>query len=799
MKLRLTKVLSVLLCAALIIGTQHSFINAISNSPTAGVTAGDINGDASVNNKDLTRLFQYLSDWDVSVEEDALDVNGDGAVNNKDLTRLFQYLSDWDVEIFVTSHCPHDGETEIRGDKNPTCSEAGYTGDTYCLICQRKIESGVTIPTIPHTGGTATCHTKAICEVCGTPYGEFDPNNHSGNTETRGDYAPSCTQEGYTGDTYCLGCGKFLFSGSATPKVAHTGGTATCSTQAICEICGTPYGSLDSNNHSGGTEIRNDYSATCTEYGYTGDTYCLGCGELLLSGSATPVAHTGGTATCSTQAICEICGTPYGSLDTNNHTGETEIRKNIEATCIEAGYTGDTYCVDCGQCIKNGTIIPATGRHVHKEYRGGYPATCTTTGYTGDVYCTECGDLLEAGTTIDIDPHAHSGGSATYYEKGICENCDEEYYADYAYYKLSEQQKDIYNAIDAIIVKLEANWVELPFSSGTTTKAMESDISAASHALAYDKPEYFWMPKVYALQQYTDSITGEHVKTEICFSFSAHDRKLGDFTFTPDKKAAMQAELDGKIEKILALAQNYQTDFEKEIFLHDYLCDTIVYDNDSAGSPNNADFSTYTVYGALVKGTCVCEGYSRAMQLLCRRLGISCGLVSGYGNGRNGYGPHMWNIIRIGGGLYYLDVTFDDLPENTKAYLAQNGFNINSLHKYFNITREQLEYDHKIDDMFAPENDYSDMEYDFNFFEIQEDATEYYYYTAVGAYIYENDATDAAQFAYEKWQEGKTTMDFCYLGTSENAKNLLGKKLTGKIRLRSSFTYSGILVVLFRK
>ena len=139
------------------------------SSPTGNsVLAGDINNDNKVNNKDLTRLFQYLSDWDVEINRAALDVNGDNKVNNKDLTRLFQYLSDWDVMIFPEPIlCEHAGQTEIRNAKEPTCIEEGYTGDLYCLECGTLLETGSYIEKGPHTGGTATCHSKAICEVCG--------------------------------------------------------------------------------------------------------------------------------------------------------------------------------------------------------------------------------------------------------------------------------------------------------------------------------------------------------------------------------------------------------------------------------------------------------------------------------------------------------------------------------------------------------------------------------------------------------------------------------------------------------
>ena len=68
-------------------------------APQPEFDPGDINGDGKINNKDASRLFQYLAGWDVEVNEAALDVNGDGKVNNKDASRLFQHLAGWDVEI----------------------------------------------------------------------------------------------------------------------------------------------------------------------------------------------------------------------------------------------------------------------------------------------------------------------------------------------------------------------------------------------------------------------------------------------------------------------------------------------------------------------------------------------------------------------------------------------------------------------------------------------------------------------------------------------------------------------------
>lgn len=109
-------------------------------------------------------------------------------------------------------------------------------------------------------------------------------------------------------------------------------------------------------------EIRSSCSPTCIYGGYTGDVVCKFCGELISSGYyIQPLGHKGGTATCTSKAICDRCGVAYGELDLSNHTGGTNTVDVKEATCIEEGYTGDTYCLSCNEMISKGEIIPAKG------------------------------------------------------------------------------------------------------------------------------------------------------------------------------------------------------------------------------------------------------------------------------------------------------------------------------------------------------------------------------------------------------------------------------------------------------
>ena len=125
------------------------------------------------------------------------------------------------VSITITrSECEHKN-TEIINKKDATCSVEGYTGDTYCKDCGEKLATGTTIEKKPHTVGTsATCVSKAVCSVCGEAFGEVDANNHV-HTTVKNQKKATCTQTGYTGDTYCTDCNKLLGMGKELAVLGH--------------------------------------------------------------------------------------------------------------------------------------------------------------------------------------------------------------------------------------------------------------------------------------------------------------------------------------------------------------------------------------------------------------------------------------------------------------------------------------------------------------------------------------------------------------------------------------------------
>ena len=231
------------------------------------------------------------------------------------------------VSITITrSECDHT-HTEIRNQREATCKEKGYTGDTYCKDCGEKLASGTTIEKKPHKVGTpATCVSKAVCSVCSETFGEVDATNHV-HTTVKNRKEATCTQTGYAGDTYCTDCDKLLSTGKELAALGH------------------------------------DYKATVTKQPTTTEegvrTYtCTRCNSSY------------------TESIAKLPEEQH----THNYTGS--ITK--EATCTEAGVR--TYTCSCGDSYTEN--MPATGHsYVSKVTKA---ATTTEEGimtYT----CSKCG------------------------------------------------------------------------------------------------------------------------------------------------------------------------------------------------------------------------------------------------------------------------------------------------------------------------------------------------------------------------------------------------------------------------
>ena len=180
---------------------------------------------------------------------------------------------------------------------------------------------------------------------------------------------------------------------------------ATCTEGGIrkytCSKCGDSYEEATEALGHGKTELRDVVEATTEREGYTGNRYCTVCGALLEEGTVIerlPEAHeheyqstVEEEPTCTENGLIRFmcsCGSTYTEeIEATGHRN-TEVRDEKEATCTEKGYTGNTYCKDCGEKLSSGK---ATAKLAHKWDAGKVTkkATTTTTGirtYT----CTKC-------------------------------------------------------------------------------------------------------------------------------------------------------------------------------------------------------------------------------------------------------------------------------------------------------------------------------------------------------------------------------------------------------------------------
>ena len=158
---------------------------------------------------------------------------------------------------------PHRGNGATCGVAQ-TCLDCGYkmsaasahnwgdwksNGDgTHTRTCNRDNST----ETADCSGGTATCKAPASCDTCGQPYGSKDKDNHTGGEEVRGYKAPTATEDGYTGDTYCKGCNTKIKDGEAIPKTGggDTPGSSSSSSGSSSSSPGSSSGSSSSSSSS---------------------------------------------------------------------------------------------------------------------------------------------------------------------------------------------------------------------------------------------------------------------------------------------------------------------------------------------------------------------------------------------------------------------------------------------------------------------------------------------------------------------------------------------------------------------
>jgi len=300
--------------------------------------------------------------------------------------------------------CAHEN-TELRNAKEATCTEPGYTGDTYCKDCGEKIGTGTAIP--------AKGHAEVIDEAV----------------------AATCTTPGKTEGKHCSVCNEILVAQEVIPAKGHSWDkgvittSPTCSDAGVktytCTVCSET--KTEVLNATGHTPVDvAEQPATCTEAGHTAGVKCSVCGatisgiEEIPATGHTEVIDEAVAATCTTPGKtegkhCSVCNevlVPQEEIPAKGHT--EVIDEAVAATCTESGKTEGKHCSVCNEILVAQEVIPAKG-HV-EEIRNVKEVTDTEDGYTGDTYCSVCNELLKSGEVIYHNGWRKDGDSYYFYQ-----------------------------------------------------------------------------------------------------------------------------------------------------------------------------------------------------------------------------------------------------------------------------------------------------------------------------------------------------------------------------------------------
>lgn len=185
--------------------------------------------------------------------------------------------------------------------------------------------------------------------------------------------------------------------------------------------------------------------------------------------------------------------------------------------------------------------------------------------------------------------------------------------------------------------------------------------------------EMYWMDKTKGISTgirastsgNTLTVTGYNVTFMVSQDYAVGDSSSYDPT-QPDTTKTSAAANAVKTAQSVVNNNADKSDYEKLVAYKNYICEAVEYNTAAANNENHPYGDPWQLINVFRGKPVVCEGYSKAFKYLCdltwtgTNPAVKCYLATGTMTGGTGAGPHMWNIVTIGGKNYLADVTNSD-------------------------------------------------------------------------------------------------------------------------------------------